>query len=214
MIIDIIIIVFLLIGALIGFKQGFTKSLVSMLGSVFVLILAFVLKEPVGNFLATIMPFFDFDGLEVLNIMLYQMIAFILLVIALGIVVKILLYATTIFEKILNATIVLGIASKILGAVVGFIKHYIITFIILFILSFPFFSDMEVLNDSKIKPIVLENSLILSKVTETTIDLTKELKEIANDEENNEEVVELLIEYDLINEESINKLIEKGKIKN
>lgn len=213
MLVDIIIIIFLLFGALIGFKQGFTKSLVSMLGTVAVLILAFVLKEPVGNFLATIMPFFDFDGLEVLNIMLYQMIAFILLVILLNVLLKILLFATTFFEKILNATIVLGVASKLLGAVVGFVKHYIITFIILFILSFPFFTNITILNDSKLKPVILENSLILSKIAETTTNLTKELQEIANNEKTNEEVIKILIEYELISEESINKLIEKGKIK-
>jgi len=213
MVLDTIIVIFLLFGALIGFKQGFTKSLVSMLGSVAVLVLAFILKEPVGNFLATVMPFIDFDGLDVLNVMFYQMVALIILVIVFGLIVKFLLCATTIFEKILNATIVLGVASKLLGAIVGFVKYYIITFIILFILSFPFFENITILKDSKLKSFILENSLILSKTAEATTELTKEIKDIANDEKNNEEIIKLLIEYDLISEESINRLIEKGKIK-
>lgn len=213
MILDVVIIIFLLFGALIGFKNGFTKSLVSMLGSVVVMILAFILKTPVGNFLAAIFPFFDFDGLSALNIVLYQMIAFILLTIIFGIIVKILLYATTIFEKILNATIVLGFASKILGSLVGLIRNYVIVFIVLYILSFPFFSNITFIKDSKIKEGILDHTLILSTIAQATTDITKDIENLANDEKTNKNIIELMIKYNLINEENVNKLIEKGKIK-
>lgn len=213
MVLDIIIVIFLLFGALIGFKNGFTKSLVSMLGSIVVLILAFILKVPVANLLMTIFPFFDFNGLTALNVVMYQMIAFALLVLVLGIIVKILLYATTIFEKILNATIVLGLASKILGAFVGFIRNYIIVFVVLYIMSFPFFGNISFINESKLKPIILDHTLILSKTAEGVTNFTKEISELANDDNTNNEVIRILVKYDLINEKNVNKLIEKGKIK-
>ena len=213
MILDILIIIFLLFGALIGFKNGFTKSLVSMLGSLVVFILAFILKNPVANLLMTIFPFFDFDGLTALNVVMYQMIAFSLLVLVLGIIVKILLYATSVFEKILNATIILGLASKILGAFVGFIRNYIIVFIVMYIMSFPVLNNIDFIKDSKLKPFILDHTLILSKVAEKTTDFTKEVSELANDDNTNAEVIKILVKYNLINEENVNKLIEKGKIK-
>lgn len=212
MVVDIVIILFLLFGALIGFKRGFTKSLVSMLGSLVVIVIAFIFKEPLGNFLASVMPFFNFNGLTALNVILYQMIAFIILVIVLSIIVKILLYATTIFEKILNATIVLGIASKFLGALVGLIRNYIIVFIVLYVLSFPFL-NFSFLNDSKVTPFVLDHTVILSKAAETTTNITNDLKEVASDENTNKKVIEIMLKYDLVNEDNINKLVEKGKIK-
>lgn len=213
MVLDVIIVVFLLFGALVGLKRGFTKSLVSMLGSIVVLILAFILKNPFGNFLMTVFPFLDFNGLSALNVVFYQMIAFTILVTLLGIMVKILLYATTIFEKVLNATIVLGAASKILGAVVGFVRNYIIVFIILYIMSFPFFNNITFINESNLKPVILDHTLILSKIAEKTTDITKDIEKLANDEKANEEVIKILIKYNLIDEENVNKLIEKGKIK-
>jgi len=209
MVLDIVILIFLLFGALIGFKNGFTKSLVSMLGSFIVLILAFILKVPVANLLMSIFPFFDFNGLTALNVVMYQMIAFTLLVLILGIIVKILLYATTIFEKILNATIILGFASKVLGAFVGFIRNYIIIFIVLYIMSFPFFSNVSFINESKMKPFILDHTLILSKVAEGATELTKEVGELANDKNTNAEIIKILVKYNLINEENvIDKVVE------
>ena len=71
-IIDLCIIIFLLLGALIGFKQGFTKSLVNCVGYILIVIIAFVLKNPISEFMMNYLPFFDFYGLikgvSVLNI--------------------------------------------------------------------------------------------------------------------------------------------------
>ena len=61
-IIDIIIIVFILLGALVGFKRGVTKQLVSCLGLIAVVILSFLLKNPVSIFLYEHLPFFKFAG--------------------------------------------------------------------------------------------------------------------------------------------------------
>ena len=116
-IIDIIIILFLILGAYIGFKQGFTKSLVSFLGILFVAIIAYFLKNPVSEFLMSFCPFFNFGGIikgvTVLNIAVYEIIAFILVFSILMIALKVLLLATGILETILKFTIILGIPSKI-----------------------------------------------------------------------------------------------------
>src|SRR5690625_5201712 len=97
-IVDILIIIFILLGASIGFKQGFTKSLVSFVGIIVVIILAYLLKNPVSEFLMSIGPFFNFGGIikgvTVLNIAVYEIIAFILVFTILMIILRVLLLAT------------------------------------------------------------------------------------------------------------------------
>ena len=139
--IDILIIIFIAFGALLGFKRGFTRELLSLIGIFVVLILSFILKNPVSVFLYNNLPFFTFGGIfkdiTVLNILVYEVLAFFIVFFVLSILLKILFMVTKIFEKILNLTIILGIFSKILGALVGIIKHVIYVFIILFILKLP-----------------------------------------------------------------------------
>lgn len=188
MIIDILIIIFLFFGFLLGFKRGFVKSLVSMFGTLIVFFLAYFFKKPVGNFFSSIFPFFDFNGLSFLNIFLYQALAFILLLILFSVLLRIVISVVSVFEKILNATIILGLAPKILGGILGFIKNYIIVFIILYVLSFPMFSN--VIESSKLKNIFLNHSFLENINTE-----------IANIDEN-DEALEMMIKYNLISEDN------------
>ena len=59
-IVDIIIILFILSGALIGFRRGFTSQVVSLVSSFAIVILAFILKNPVSGLLYEHLPFFKF----------------------------------------------------------------------------------------------------------------------------------------------------------
>ena len=133
-IVDILIIVFILLGAFIGFRDGFTKALVNAVGVIIVTVIAYVLKNPVSEILMSFMPFFNFGGITSLNIVLYEVIAFLLVFSVLMIILKIVAVTTGIFETFLKFTIVLGIPSKILGAVVGAIKNYILVFFASFML--------------------------------------------------------------------------------
>ena len=92
-IVDLIIIIVILFGAVIGFKRGFTKSLVSAVGLIAIVIIAFLLKNPVSTVLYEHLPFFQFGGVikgvTVLNIALYELLAFIIVLAILGIVLHI-----------------------------------------------------------------------------------------------------------------------------
>ena len=82
-IVDILIIIFLVFGALLGFKRGVFRELVSALGFILSVIFAFLLKGPVSNFLYEHLPFFNFGGIfkgvSVLNIIVYEVIAFLIM---------------------------------------------------------------------------------------------------------------------------------------
>ena len=108
-ILDILIIIFILFGAVLGFKRGFTKEVVEAIGFVVVVIVAYFLKNPLSVIMYEYLPFFKFGllkNIEILNILIYEALAFIICIIILSLVLKVLLMVTTIFEKIVNATII------------------------------------------------------------------------------------------------------------
>lgn len=222
-IVDIIILILLAFGALIGFKRGFTRELVSLVGIFVILILSFMLKNPISVFLYNNLPFFNFGGIfkdiTVLNILLYEVIAFFIVFFVLTIIFRILLILTKIFEKILTMTIILGIPSKILGAILGVLQTVIYVFIVIYILRLPTF-NFNLIKDSKIGNTILEKTPILTKVCDDTISVFNEIIELKEEYENtnnvkefNQKALNIMIEKDVITKENAQKLIDKGKIK-
>lgn len=221
---DIIIIVFITIGGMIGFKNGFTKSVVKCLGILTVLILSFILKNPISQILMNFGPFIPFGGLikgvTILNILLYEFIAFSIVFSILMVVLKILTKTTSIFEKILNFTIILGIPSKILGLLFGLIQNYIIVFFIMYFLAMPNFSEVSLVKDSSLKAPILRNTPILSTVADKSIKVFDEFKSLSdkyknskNANEFNLETVDLFLKYDVTNIDTIKSLRNSGKLK-
>ena len=124
-IIDVIIILLLLMGGIIGFKNGVIRQTVSFVGFFIVLILSYLLKDVVSGILYQFVPFFQFSGdlagVTVLNILIYEVISFLLIYIVLIAIYHVIVRATRVVETILKFTVILGIPSKLLGMVVGFI---------------------------------------------------------------------------------------------
>ena len=222
-IVDIIILIFLAFGALVGFKRGFTRQLVSLVGVFLILILSFLFKNPVSVFLYNNLPFFNFGGIfkdiTVLNILVYEVIAFFVVFFVLTLIFKLLLQITKIFEKLLNATIILGIPSKILGAILGIVQSYIYIFIIIYILSLPVF-NIGIVNHSNIADTILNKTPILNNICDGTLDVFNEVVELKNEYKTTTNVVEfnqkalnIMIDKGVITKENVQELIKKGKIK-
>ena len=218
---DVIIILAILMGAVDGFKRGLTTQLVSTIGIILVIVLAFILKNPVSKFMYENLPFFDFGGLlkglPVLNIFVYELIAFILVLSILAILLKLLLKVTKIFEFLLKLTVVLSIPSKIGGALVGMIENFIFVFIVLYILNLPIF-DFSI--NSKYQDKILNNTPILSQMVDKSVkvidefsDLKEKYEKEDNSNEFNRETLELFLKYDVIDVDAVETLVKKDKLK-
>ncbi len=185
-----------------------------------VLILSFWLKNPVSKILYSVCPFFnfagDFEGLTVLNIIIYEAIAFILVYIVLMSVLQIVIKITGGIEKILDFTIILGIPSKLLGALFGFLESYLFVFIALFLLSMlP--TTNELILESRLGGVITESSPGLSNLTEESVAAVKEIisikdQNIHNKKEYNKKCLDILLKYDIVKQEAVDELIEKGKL--
>lgn len=223
-VIDIIILILLAFGGLIGFKKGFTNQLVSLVGIFVIIIFSYLLKNPVSVFFYNNLPFLNFGGIfkdiTVINILVYEILAFFIIFVILTLIFKILLKITKVFEKILKWTIILGIPSKILGAILGVIQNLIYVFIALYILNLPTVG-FNIVTESKVANTILNKTPILTNICDKTLVVFEEIGELAKEYENtdnvgefNQKALDLMIKNNVITKENAIKLIEKEKIKN
>ncbi len=219
--VDAIILMFILLGGLIGFKEGAIKKITSLIGIVLVFVIAFILKNKLSVYFYENLPFIDlwgiFKGIQVLNIIFYEIVAFIIIASILMLVYRIILSISGLIETVLKMTIILSIPSKILGFFIGLIESYIWVYVILFILTLPIINVKDVY-DSKIASYIMKDTPYLSKYTNKTIEIYDNIYNIVDNrkdmtnKEINEETLDLMLKYDIITLESTKNLINKNKI--
>lgn len=221
-IVDILIIIFILSFGVLGSKRGFFKQTVTTVGSILVFVLAYYFKDGVANFLTFNLPFFNFKGeilgLTSLNIIMYQLIAFLLMVLIFSGILAVIIKITGIFEKILRLTIVLGIPSKILGFILGLVEGYVITYIILFILMLPILK-IDIINNSSFARPILKSSPVISNIVGTTKDTCLSIYDLVNDyskdkdkDKFNKEAIRIMLSNNMITKSYVEELINKGKL--
>ena len=219
-VVDVSIILILLMGAVVGFKRGIFKSAVMFIGAIVVIVLAYSLKNPVANLLYSFMPFFnfagDFEGLTTLNLIIYEAIAFVIVYLLLMVLLRILIKVTGIFEKLLNFTIILGIPSKLLGALFGLVETFLFIFVALFLLNqIP--ATNSIVTSSSSASHILTASPILSNITKSYYEAFEEVistkdQNMNDKEEYNRRCLEILIKYDIVDKNSVKELIANGKL--
>lgn len=217
-IVDIIIIIFILLSGIMGFKRGVFKELVLCLGTILVFYLAYQFKDSIGNFLLLKLPMFDFPnlfkGVITLNILVYQLLAFIVVLAILLIIFNIVVSITGIFEKLLRITIVLGIPSKILGFLLGLVEGYVIAFVILFFLTQPAFSFDHFMN-SKYANKILTSSPVLTNITSDTVELVQDIYDLKDEKDTkvlNSKILDMMLDKKMVSYSTANELYKNGKI--
>lgn len=221
-IIDVVIIFGLILGGMAGARNGVFKQTTLLIGTILCFVLSWLLKDFIANFLSYTLPFFNFagpfKGLTSLNIVMYQLIAFMILMALFTSVLVVLLKITDGFEKFLKFTVLLGIPSKILGFIVGVLEAYVILFAILFFVNQPAF-NFGVVNESHFKDPILTSSPVLSNMVGDMNDaindiyyITKDYHYSNNSNTFNRRVVNSLLEHNVIDEEYLNELRTRGKI--
>lgn len=219
---DIGIILLLALGFIIGFKNGFIRQGISLIGIIVIFIVAYFTKGYIGNFLCTNLPFFDYfgplKGLTTLNIITYQLIAFLLIFTILLIVYIIVVKISKIAEKIVDATIILWLPSKLLGAFLCLIEVFLLLYTVLLLLSVPL-STNEYFHNSKGVNIILYKIPFLgntkfSKSVKEVSKLTNDIKDkkISN-EKANKKILVILVDNKVVDIDTINTLNEQGKLK-
>ncbi len=219
--IDIIIILLVLLGGVIGFKEGAIKKLTSAIGLILVVVVAFIFKNKISFYFYENFPFIKlwgvFKGIQVLNVIFYEMVAFLVLASVLAIIYRVLLGITGLIERFLKATVILSIPSKIIGFFVGLVEYYIWVYIILFILTLPIINLREIYT-SKTANYILTKTPVVSEYTNKTLKIYNDIYTIVDnrkdktDEEINEETMDTMLKYKVITVKSAEELIRQNKV--
>lgn len=222
-IIDVLIILFILLIGVIGWHNGVIKTVVSAVGIILVFSLAFALKNPIAEWLSLNLPFFnfwgDFKGVTILNVVIYQLIAFLVVFAILMAIYQIVVRISGFIERILKYTIVLGIPSKILGFIVGLIEGEVIATVILIFLSLPIFG-LDLIHESKLKTFMLESTPVIGTMMKDTsqaineiMDLREEFSSNSMKDEFNRDSLDIMLKYGIVKVDYAEKLINSGKLK-
>lgn len=222
-VVDIAIVATILMFAIVGFKNGLLKQATSVIGIILVLILSFTFKEQIGNILCKVMPFFNFygniKGLVVLNILIYQLVGFVIIYSILFSIYTLILKLSGVLQKIVNMTIVLLLPSKIGGLILGFVEGYILTFVVLMVLTiplknFPIFKESQVLNMMMTKtPIVSKyTNNLLSIIDETYILVDGVVDEKMAINEANLKMLDGMLKHKIVSKKTVEQLIVLDKL--
>lgn len=221
-IVDSILILFLLLGAVLGFKKGAIKSLVALIGTVVVVVVAYYLKNPVAELLLDYCPFLKFGGswtgLVTLNILLYEAIAYLLVFVVLSSILSLLIKVSGILETILKMTIILGIPSKIIGAVLGFLEALVFSFIVLFVLL-QFNTTSKMVSDSTLARSIIDKTPIIGHMVNDTYKAIQDINKLQDKYKNdnnkdvyNAEILTIMLKYEVVTPEVTQKLINSKKL--
>lgn len=222
-ILDIIIVLILIMCAIVGFKRGAIKEIVSLVGIILVFVISFSLKGVLGNLLCKFLPFFDFagsiEGLTVLNILLYQLIAFLIIYSLLYSVYMIVVKLSGVVQKLVHMTVVLWLPSKVIGAIVAALTGYIVTFAILLVLLIPL-KNSSLFAESSIANYIIYESPVLSSSAEGISSSINEVYQLGEDvshkrisvNEANLETMDILLKYDIVSPEVARDLVRLDKL--
>ena len=222
---DILIILFVIFGGVIGFSRGFIKQSVMTAGLILVFVLSYILKNPISEYMYEHLPFFNVDMVvknsTVFNILIYELLAFAITFSVLEVIFIVLIKISSVIEGLIKITQILVIPSKLLGTVFGLVEYYLIAFIILFVLSFPTFNlnNKDLFKNSTIRPIVLKNTIFVSKVTNNTLETFTDIDDLIKDKDNMKvkefdcKALGIMKKKKFISEKSYKYLYRTGKIR-
>lgn len=218
-ILDIIIIVLFIIAIVLGFKKGILKEIVSFIGTIIIFIISYQLKGIVGNFLCIIFPFYIKD-LVTVNIMFYQIIAFILTFGILSFLFNLFINLTKTIDNLLDKIKLLNIPLRILGAIISVFKMYLTVFILLLLVMIPF-RNTSIVKKSLLTERIVYETPILSKGSKEVIFVLEEIiildRDIAKGKitinEGNLKILDLLLKYNMIDKDTVIDLYNKDKIR-
>ena len=222
-ILDVAIILILIMSAIVGFKRGAIKEIVSLVGIIIVFIVAFSLKGVLGNVLCKWLPFFNFagnlEGVTVLNILLYQLIAFLIIYSLLFSVYMIVMKISGVVQKLVHMTVILWLPSKLIGAVVAFITGYVMVFVVLLALLIPL-KDTDIFRESRFANYIVYDTPVLASSADNISSSINEVYTLGEElskgdiskNEANLETMDILLKYKIVSPETARQLIVLDKL--
>ena len=220
--IDFIIVAIIIIGGYRGFKYGGISAAVNLVGTIFVFVAAFYLKNPIAVLMYENLQFYKFggmfNGISSLNILFYEAVAFVIAMIIFIVIIALIVKLTHLLDKIINMTMILALPSKLLGLVLGALQYYVVVYFVLFILlQIPFTG--KYITESTVVHGIVDKTPLLSNVTNELYTTYNEVYDVCKKNDNKQdreqadyEALDVLMKHEIVTPKSVKKLKEKKKI--
>lgn len=218
--VSIILIIITLLGFYIGWQRGFVKEVTDFVALFISMVLAGIFKGPLANLLYTVLPFFKLNKLYSVNIILYQVVLYLLLVLLFLGIYQLIIMKLKIKEKIVETSVETNIIFQFLGAALGGPLVVLFLYNVLLFAKLPMF-NIGMINNSKYVNMLMEKTPVVSKRNKklyTTNDYVlklinnKKLQEVDN-EYLDTQIVNYMAENNLVSEKKIKTLYDKGLLK-
>ena len=115
-------------------------------------------------------------------------------------------------------TIILGIPSKIIGAVLGFLEALVFSFIVLFILL-QFNATSKMVSDSTLARSIIDKTPIIGHMVNDTYKAIQDINKLQDKYKNdnnkdayNAEILTIMLKYEVVTPEVTQKLINNKKL--
>ena len=110
------------------------------------------------------------QGIDALNILLYQLISFLVIFFLLYFILRVLIVITGLVEWLVKMTVFLSLPSKIIGLFICVLEYYVYIFFVLYVLNMPVF-NLSFVSGSKFGGMILKNTPILSEMADDTVEV-------------------------------------------
>ena len=221
-IVDVIVLIIIGLCGLYGFKNGFIKQAASLVGMILVFCLSFAFKDPIAEWMTFNLPFFSFvgklSGASILNVVMYQLIAFFIIFSILLFIYHLVIRITGLIEKLLKLTIILAIPSKILGLILGILEGFVISMVAIIVLANPLF-DLNEVRESTSRKYLYHDSPIIGNITKEFNGAINDVAKLKDEYDNNEDrenfnlqCLDALLKHKIIGTDYTEKLIYSGKL--
>ena len=213
--IDIVIIVVLILSILIGLKKGFLLSLIDLIGTVAIFMMAYILAPLCSSSMMLINSLVNIDvGNEYLNVLIIEKSNELLWFVILFVVGSILvMFIKPIFKAIDELPLIKQL-NHLLGGVFGIIKSYIVCLVFLFILNTPFIKNGSIVIERTLFKYIENSSVVVWEVLDNPEQINNVLQDIMNGNGIKEDLVDsfkIWLSENIDDEQIINSIIEEFK---
>lgn len=206
-----IILAVLLLLMVVGFVRGFMLSLIDLLGTFAILVIAYLVSPMLAS-MFSIAPHITFDvGVEALNLIIVERINQLFWFVIVFIVGSIVILFMKPVVKVVGQLPLIKQLNSILGLVLGFVKGYVIALIVIFVLSTPLINNGRIIIEETWLGSIEESSAVVLHLMENPKEINEVLQNVMNGNVISEEEMAALEEWLLSNisdPEAISKILE------
>lgn len=206
-----------------GFQRGFIKQVSDFVVLLISMIIAAPLSKLICNLTYKVLPFFNFmgdaKGLKTLNLILWRLIIYFLIILIIIFIVSRIFAKFKISNKIRESMVEQNIVSKILGAIMSVFLGVIVLYNALMIINTPFI-EFNLNKESKVSKFIMEKTLVISSLNKDVYKTSNYAKKIVHSKKNTDKnyknvnimIINNMIVNDLVSSDLAIELNDDGKL--